>query len=64
MLNSYVRYENGKTKKDYYHTYAIHIPIPMWNELRRIATSRHCPISMLVRSYIGEGLTKEKYYAN
>lgn len=29
MLNSYVRYEKGKTKKDYYHAYAIHIPNPM-----------------------------------
>lgn len=29
MLNSYVRYEKGKTKKDYYHAYSMQVPKAM-----------------------------------
>ena len=64
MLNSYVRYEEGKTAKDYYHPYTFNVPNAMWNELGKIAKEKQCPISALVRSYIEEGLTKENYYTN
>ena len=62
MLNSYVRYEQGKTRKDYYHSYTLNVPNAMWKELGRIGKSKHCPISVLIRSYIENGLARENYY--
>ena len=64
MLNSYVRYEKGKTKRDYYHAYSMQIPKAMWKALSSIAAEKHCPISVLIRSYICEGLDRENYYAH
>lgn len=62
MLTSYIRYEEGKSSDDYYHKYFINIPNEMWRDLGSMAKEKHSPISTLVRTYIAEGMARDKYY--
>lgn len=57
--NTYYRYEHGKSKSDYYHTYQLDLPHPFFNEISTMAFKQHKPISSLIRGYIQDGLKRD-----
>lgn len=60
FANTYYRYEAGKTKSDYYHSYNLDLPHPFFKEISSMAFKQHKPISALIRGYIQKGLEQDK----